>query len=244
MPKVGHHPPNSPQVLSVLQQLNTAIVDPDRIISNSKGVTVSKEELDNAFGFLDVDDKGTINLNTLRRSLSVFFPDISLRDLKFLMNDSRDLTVDDLWELLENNEITNFDPVAEAYSVYDLEGRGSLDVGKLNDMFASFGFGEISSHEMELLHNTADMDGDGVVSLLDFRMLLESSKNQPTSKNLTRKYERNADMGSQNIPDVGEYRGNIGHSEDKIKSISEVHSFVKLHEEDEPQSKQLDFSSG
>ena len=231
MPKAGHHPPNSHQVLSVLQQLNTAIVDPDRIISNSKGVTVSKEELDNAFGFLDVDDKGTINLNTLRRSLSIFFPDISLRDLKFLMNDSRDLTVDDLWELLENNEITNFDPVAEAYSVYDLEGRGSLDVGKLNDMFASFGFGEISSHEMELLHNTADMDGDGVVSLLDFRMLLDSSKNQPTRKSLMRD-ERNRDMGSQNIPDVGESIGNTGYSEDKIKSISEVHSFVKMHVED------------
>ncbi len=239
MPKADYHAPNPHQAVSVLQQLTNVVVDPDLLISNPRGVAISKEELENAFRFLDVDGKGTINLHTLRKSLSIFFPDISLRDLKFLMNNSRDLSVEDLWELLENNEITNFDPVAEAYSVYDLEGRGSLDAGKLNDLFISFGLGEISSHEMELLHKTADMDGDGVVSLLDFRSLLESSKNQPARKGVMRREERCGDTPTQNVLDAEESQVTTGHSLDEIKSMSilEVHSLVKMHEEDELESK-------
>ena len=35
------------------------------------------------------------------------------------MNNQSELSLDDLRSLLENNEIKNFDPVAEAFKVYD-----------------------------------------------------------------------------------------------------------------------------
>ena len=42
------------------------------------------------------------------------------------MNNQSELTLDDLRSLLENNEIKNFDPVAEAFRVYDPPTRDML----------------------------------------------------------------------------------------------------------------------
>lgn len=208
MPRSPHR--SNSHAVSPLQQMTA--VDRGGTASTSKGVHVQKDELENAFSFLDVERNGTISLNILRKSLSVFFPDISLRDLKFLMNNNKDLSIADLWDLLENNKINNFDPVAEAYAIYDSEGRGSLDGGKLSSMFVSFGLGEISPHEMELLHRTADMDGDGAVSLQDFRSLLESTKNHSNRRSATRKAEvEEGGAGAQNTPHIEEYTGNSGH---------------------------------
>ena len=81
------------------------------------GVYVTDEEIQNAFNFLDIDKAGKINMNSLRKSLGIFFPDIPLKELKFLMNDRRELTVNDLTELLKDNTIINYDPTAEAFKV-------------------------------------------------------------------------------------------------------------------------------
>ena len=92
----------------------------EQLKRNSKGgILVTDEEIQNAFNFLDIEKQGRINLNTLRKSLSVFFPDIPLKELKFLMNNQKELTVEYLSDLLKGNEITNFDPVAEAFKVRD-----------------------------------------------------------------------------------------------------------------------------
>ena len=63
----------------------------------------------------------------------------------------QELSVDDLKELLLENEISNFDPVAEAFKVFDPRGEGSFDGSKLRAAFVSFGFGELSDEEFEIL---------------------------------------------------------------------------------------------
>ena len=40
-----------------------------------------------------------------------------MREYKFLMNNQSELSMNDLRNLLKDNEITNFDPVAEAFKV-------------------------------------------------------------------------------------------------------------------------------
>ena len=63
----------------------------------------------------------------------------------------QELSVDDLKELLLENEISNFDPVAEAYKIFDPRGEGSIDGNKLRAAFVSFGFGQLSDEEFEIL---------------------------------------------------------------------------------------------
>lgn len=67
------------------------------------------------------------------------------------MNNKKELSMDDLKELLLENEISNFDPVAEAFKIFDPHGEGTLDGSKLRAAFVSFGFGELSDEEFEVL---------------------------------------------------------------------------------------------
>ena len=107
---------------STLMNLNTSSdfhISSSGIKTNSKGgILVTQEELQCAFNFLDVDKQGKITIANLKKSLSIFFPDLPLKELKFLMNNKKEITVEDLSNLLVNNEITNFDPIAEAFKVY------------------------------------------------------------------------------------------------------------------------------
>ena len=83
------------------------------------------------------------------------------------------MTVQDLQDLLTDNEIQNFDPVAEAFKVYDPHSTGYVDSEILRNIFQSLGFGDISDEDLSILVETGDVDKDGRVSLADFRNMLE-----------------------------------------------------------------------
>ena len=84
-----------------------------------KSTKVSQEEIKSAFAFLDVDKSGLVSLANLKKRLGIFFPDMTPKEFKFLMNNRKELTIEDLGELLAENEISDadFDPVAEAFKV-------------------------------------------------------------------------------------------------------------------------------
>ena len=79
----------------------------------------------------------------------------------------------DLEELLEGNEITGFDPVAEAFKVYDPEGTGYADVEIMRQVFEGLGYSDLTGDDLEVLVEVADKDKDGMVSIQDFRALVE-----------------------------------------------------------------------
>jgi calmodulin len=78
----------------------------------------------------------------------------------------------DLKALLLDNDLANFDPVAEAFKVYDPSGTGFVELSTLRDVFRRLGFGELSEEDVSVLMTTADKDGDGRISLADFRRIL------------------------------------------------------------------------
>ena len=55
----------------------------------------------------------------LQKRLSLFFPEMTAREYRFLMNNKRELTEEDLSELLLDNDIQNFDPTADAFRAFD-----------------------------------------------------------------------------------------------------------------------------
>ena len=77
-----------------------------------------------------------------------------------------------------DNEVKNFDPAAEAFKVYDPEGTGYVDSKVLRSIFENLGFGEVTDDDLAILTETGDVDGDGKISLQDFRMMLDFNKTQ------------------------------------------------------------------
>jgi Ca2+-binding EF-hand superfamily protein len=59
--------------------------------------------------------------------------------------------LEDIEELLLDNEVTNFDPVLEAFKAFDPEVGGSVDSSKLREVFRAYGFGELTSEELDIL---------------------------------------------------------------------------------------------
>lgn len=100
--------------------LQPAVGISDEVDNKKECSKISEEEIKSAFSFLDMDKTGQVTLANLKKRLGVFFPDMTPKEYKFLMNNRKELTIEDLNELLADNEISDisFDPVAEAFKVY------------------------------------------------------------------------------------------------------------------------------
>jgi hypothetical protein len=59
---------------------------------------------------------------------------------------------------------------------YDVNGEGRITPEKLREVFASYGYGELSDNEVDVIIRAADVDGDGVISMEDFRYMLDLQK--------------------------------------------------------------------
>ena len=132
---------------------------------------VTAEEIQMAFQLLDVEKSGQLTVQNLKRRLGVLFPELSVKDYRyvwlcavayasltsrvqfgrFLMNNKKEMSLDELKDLLMDNEITNFDPVAEAYRVFDQNGEGALSGDKLRQAFMAYGMGELADEELDIL---------------------------------------------------------------------------------------------
>ncbi len=137
------------------------------------GVLVTPDQIRAAFQFLDVDKKQRITAENLRSRLSIFYDQLGLKDVKLLLNDQHELTEEYLQAMLLTNEVTNFDPVAEAFKAYDPEETGFISREMLRYVFERLGYGAMTEDDLNILVACADSDGDGRINLADFRSLLE-----------------------------------------------------------------------
>jgi Ca2+-binding EF-hand superfamily protein len=106
----------------------------------------------------------------LRRCRFFFFA-----EYKFLMNNKAELTEAELLSLLQSNELAHYDPVAEAFKIYDPADTGAIDLDVFREILHNLGFGDITEQDVQTLIDSADVDGDGKVSLADFRRMLPNS---------------------------------------------------------------------
>lgn len=141
---------------------------------NSKGgVLVTEAEIKAAFDFFDIDNEGKITLQNLRKRLGVFYKNMPTKEYKFLMNNKNEMTLEDLTDLLMDNEVKDFDPVAEAFKAYDPDSNGVIDPEMLRHIFQGLGFGDITDEDLEILTETADVNKDGRITLEDFRDMID-----------------------------------------------------------------------
>ena len=172
-------------------------VAPEELDAAASSLYIDDEELDAAFEFFDVDKTGTITAANLKDRLGAFYKNLPSKEYKALISEPN-FTKETLRALLANNELGNYDPVKEAFKVgyarlarncarnsqprpparqvYDPQGTGFVDHETLRSIFENLGYGEITDEDLAVLVETADADGDGKISVDDFRGMLSMSK--------------------------------------------------------------------
>mmetsp|Transcript_10013 Transcript_10013/g.24913 ORF Transcript_10013/g.24913 Transcript_10013/m.24913 type:complete len:185 (+) Transcript_10013:29-583(+) len=144
--------------------------------AGSGSLPIDEAELNAAFDFFDVEGRGKLTVADLKPRLSAFYKNLPPKEYKTLINEPN-FTKETLKKLLANNELGQFDPVKEAFKVYDPHGTGYVDNETLRRIFEDLGYGEITDEDLEVLVETADMDKDGRISLEDFRTMMGGSRN-------------------------------------------------------------------
>ena len=90
-----------------------------------------------------------------------------------MLNGKSEMTATELHELLQNTMIEEFDPVEEAFNLLNVEETGVLTVDTFRQIFEKLNLGTIEPNEEKIFLEVADKDGDGVISMEDFRKILE-----------------------------------------------------------------------
>lgn len=140
---------------------------------------ISQKEIQEAFDFFDVFGRKRLSAKDLKMRMNTFYPNLDAREYKFLMGGEGSLTIDSLFEIMESNTLQNFDPLLEAFKVFDPNGTGFIDEGTLRRIMRQTGHGEIDDEDMQVLLSVADVDRDGRISLEDFANMITRSDDDP-----------------------------------------------------------------
>lgn len=167
------------------------------------------DEVDAAMKWLCPPGRDRVTLRELRDKLSIFYPSMPLSELRFLMGDAKEVTVAEVRALLAEGPALagggDFDPVAEAFEVFDggKHAGGAVDVATMTSIFERLGFGQLSREDVEVLVKTADLDGDGIISLADFRGLSAAAAASASPRGAS---ESGGGMSSAREADDGGFR--------------------------------------
>ncbi|XP_057443327.1 probable calcium-binding protein CML25 [Lotus japonicus] len=121
-------------------------------IMGSLGQSATKEELDNMIREVDSDGDGYISLEE--------FIELNTKDI-------------DPNEILEN--------LRDAFSVFDIDGNGSITAEELHNVMASLG-DECSLEECQKMIGGVDSDGDGMIDFEEFRTMMMGPRRESMAR--------------------------------------------------------------
>jgi len=146
-------------------------------------VKLTPGEIKAAFDFLDVDKKGVVSLQAIKKRLVSLFggPElVPMADLKYLLGNKKTLTFKDLRKLVDETvevlHSSQIDPVEIAFGLFDQTGQGYVDPSALAGTMERLGYGTLTEEESTILMEMLDDDGDGRFGLEDFATLLDAER--------------------------------------------------------------------
>lgn len=142
--------------------------------SNEPGnhVDISLEEIQSVFRMIDEKNKGEkLGLLELKKRLPIINPNFPLSEISTLTNGKNEIKSQELFDLLKENDLGDYDPVAEAFKILDTKNKGEIDLERIVELFSVLGLGNIDKKDKEILMECLDIDKDGKISFEDFKNL-------------------------------------------------------------------------
>ncbi len=138
---------------------------------------VNFDDIEKAFKILDEKNNGTkVSLAELKKKIPVINPNFPISEIPSLTNGKSEIKAKDLFELLKQNELEEFDPLQEAFNLLDPQKSGQVDINRLRQIFQCLGYGEIDKKDVEILNECLDVDKDGKITIADLREIFDSFK--------------------------------------------------------------------
>lgn len=94
-------------------------------------------------------------------------------DIAFLMNGKYEMSSQELYDLLSQTQIEDFDAVEEAFNLLDVEGKGGLEIDTFRKIFERLDLGTIEDKEKHIFEEVAGVKKGEPIKLEDFRRILE-----------------------------------------------------------------------
>ncbi|KAL5543943.1 hypothetical protein UlMin_007727 [Ulmus minor] len=135
-------------------------------------------ELEHVFHYFDEDGDGKISALELRQRLGLMGEELLLNEAEIAV-ESLDsdgdglLGLEDLVHLMEGGEgeEEKIKDLREAFGMYDVEGSGFITPKSLKRMLSRLGESK-SVDECKVMINRFDLNGDGVLSFDEFRVMM------------------------------------------------------------------------
>jgi len=148
-----------------------------------KGISVDLETISKAFKLIDEKNgPEKVTFGELKKRMGVINPNLTDKDIAILTNGKNEIKAKDLYDLLLQNELSDFDPLAEAFKLLDPNGSGQLDIDRLRQVFKGLGYGDIEKKDLEILNECMDVNKDGKITIEDFKELFDYLGRPDTKK--------------------------------------------------------------
>ncbi|TYI28533.1 hypothetical protein ES332_A05G251700v1 [Gossypium tomentosum] len=134
-----------------------------------------------AFRAFDSDNDGAINAAELGGILSSLGYNASEQDVRAMMREgdaNKDglLSMEEFLEMntkdMELGELANF--LRTAFQAFEVEGDDALTAADLYEVMGNLGIDQLSLEDCQSVIASMDADGDGAVTLEDFRLIINS----------------------------------------------------------------------
>ena len=137
---------------------------------------MSEGDLRVLWEFLDPEGLGKVSVVDLKKRLSVFYPSITTKEAKFLMQNKSEMTRDDISMFFKDGFGASFDHTHEAFKLFTGASDSFIDLDVLKTIFVGMSFGELTEDDVKVLFEFADKDGDGEIGLEDFREVIDNGQ--------------------------------------------------------------------
>ena len=112
------------------------------------GSDISQDDFKSAWEFLDPEGRGSLSAEEVRERLSVFYKNVTPKEVKFLMNNQAQISKQELESIVKDTRLVSFDPIKEAFKLYDPLSTGFIDISQLGKFFTAMGYGVVSDEDI------------------------------------------------------------------------------------------------
>lgn len=85
---------------------------------------------------------------------------------------------EELYNLLKDNELADFDPIEEVYKILDKDGDNNIDLDHLKEIFEDLGLGKLDEKDKDILRGCLTLEGEDKITLESFKTLFSYLKDE------------------------------------------------------------------